>query len=536
MGEMTSALYIEVNALSIILLIWVLRKLRQSIDKRLENILFEKTALVVDLALVVDIVLKLLEHKQGQFFYTLFCLFEIFYMSLTAIVGYFWMLYVISEYSNYRRKLFRKRNQILMAIPCIILTLLCIVSPFTEWMFTIDKSTLQADIGKLYLIQYFIAYGYFVVSLLVMLFGKIFHQGFIKPRFEISYLYVAMLVVMGILNLHHPGIPAAWPALAFIIMLTYAGILEQQVSLDGLTRLNNRRSFDSFFKAKLNTDVPFALFILDIDKFKTINDNFGHLEGDSAIITTADILRKVCANKNVFLARYGGDEFVIVYVCNSETEAALFKTEIKQAFINDRNEKNRPYNLMTSVGFAFLPASEERNGQALIAKADIMLYREKAIVHSIKTTPEKLWAEFVSKHADVKANYKTHAFDSDSQVALILQGNKTALSSAFKTYEFTNEQLPHENDYTVILNSKNEAFCIIQTTKVSVVPFSKVNQIHITKEAEGNNNLETWQISHRAIFEKELSKYNVPFTEETLIVLEEFKVIYPIQKQQLGHL
>ena len=261
-------LYVEVDAFSLVILSWVLFRLRHSVDQRLENILFAQTTRVVITALLVDISLVLLRQGHGLAAYVLVNALEVVYMSLTAIVGYYWMLYVISEYSKLKRTLLRRKSRILMSFPWLVLSALSVVSPVTGWIFTIDRDTLQAGLGSLYLVQYVIAYGYFVFSLVFILFGRIFQRQYIKPRFEVSLLYVLMLVIMGILNLWHPGIPAAWPALALIVMMIHGGILEQQVSLDGLTRLNNRRSFDLYFRGKVASDSPLAFYMMDIDKFK----------------------------------------------------------------------------------------------------------------------------------------------------------------------------------------------------------------------------------------------------------------------------
>ena len=57
--------------------------------------------------------------------------------------------------------------------------------------------------------------------------------------------------------------------------------------------------------------------MMDMDHFKHINDEYGHLEGDAALVLLAGILKKVCVNYNGVLARYGGDEFCIACGCNS---------------------------------------------------------------------------------------------------------------------------------------------------------------------------------------------------------------------------
>ena len=192
----------------------------------------------------------------------------------------------------------------------------------------------------------------------------------------------------------------------------------------------------------------------------------------------------------------------------------------------------RQYPLMVSIGVSFAPPDIHRNGDAIIARADNMLYKEKALVHSIHTTPEKLWAEFTRRNPDVKSSYSAWSFgmtdaEADSLAALVLQGEKTATASAFELYEIEGDALPREGEYSIVLNAKQEALCVIQTVNVSIVPFDQVGAAHAAKEGEGDRSLAFWRESHRAFFETELGQHGIAFTETMPVVLEEFQLVYP---------
>ena len=91
--------------------------------------------------------------------------------------------------------------------------------------------------------------------------------------------------------------------------------LEVAASRDELTGLYNRKSFDDRMQAALGTlrngGRPFALVLFDVDRFKEINDTFGHVAGDKVLQKVADCLRSTF-RKDDFIARYGGDEFVVL--------------------------------------------------------------------------------------------------------------------------------------------------------------------------------------------------------------------------------
>lgn len=111
---------------------------------------------------------------------------------------------------------------------------------------------------------------------------------------------------------------------------------------------------------------------------------------------------------------------------------------------------------------------------------------------------------------------------------LVLMGQKTATSSAFDLYAVGDEPLPKENEMSVILDSKENAICIIETTKVEVIPFKEVSENHAYKEGEGDRTLAYWQKLHENLFSKWLHEVGLHFSQDSLVVLEEFRVVYPI--------
>lgn len=129
---------------------------------------------------------------------------------------------------------------------------------------------------------------------------------------------------------------------------------------------------------------------------------------------------------------------------------------------------------------------------------------------------------------DPSLTYDAWAFgdDADLLAKLVKEGIKTATSSNYIFYELENKELPRVNQYSVILNSKDEAVCIIQTTKVYVSKFNQVSEDHAYKEGESNRTLEDWQEIHKEFFGNELKSIGKEFSEEMLVVCEEFKVVF----------
>ena len=143
-------------------------------------------------------------------------------------------------------------------------------------------------------------------------------------------------------------------------------------------------------------------------------------------------------------------------------------------------------------------------------------------------TGKELWELFIAKNNDINCEFEEWAFGTEADLLahLVLIGEKTATASAYPLYELENEPLPTENSYSVLLDSQNNAVCIVKTVKVSVVPFSQVTEEHAYKEGEGNKSLVLWQKTHEKFFTECLRKVGLEFTHDMKVVCEEFVVVY----------
>ncbi|WP_349947019.1 ASCH domain-containing protein [Lacrimispora sp. BS-2] len=141
---------------------------------------------------------------------------------------------------------------------------------------------------------------------------------------------------------------------------------------------------------------------------------------------------------------------------------------------------------------------------------------------------EQMWNKFVAENQVIETEYQSWAFGAaaDELAELVLRGIKTGTASAYPLYEKENESLPKKGDYSVILNSKNEAVCIIKTTKVYIVPFREVRGDHAGKEGEGDGSLEYWRKVHVEFFSKCMAEAGKLFDENMPVVCEEFELVY----------
>ncbi len=153
--------------------------------------------------------------------------------------------------------------------------------------------------------------------------------------------------------------------------------LQQDVFTDPLTTLNNRRWLDAKLKELLLHKIPFTLMVIDIDHFKSINDELSHLVGDKAIKSVAKHLAHYFTFEGASCVRFGGEEFL----------AILENCTLEQADIHANNYRERifQYNWSDILGERGLTVSvgvtahrEGENTQRTFYRADKALYRAKA--------------------------------------------------------------------------------------------------------------------------------------------------------------
>jgi diguanylate cyclase (GGDEF)-like protein len=160
--------------------------------------------------------------------------------------------------------------------------------------------------------------------------------------------------------------------------------LASLASTDGLTKLSNRRQFDESFdlewKRAARAGRPLSLLMIDVDSFKSYNDTYGHLDGDTALIRIADALRAHNRRPGDIVARYGGEEFVVV-LPETDVDGALTVAEKTRAFVVGLQiiHSGSAYDLLTiSVGVACLTPDARTPASSLIRLADSALYEAKA--------------------------------------------------------------------------------------------------------------------------------------------------------------
>lgn len=150
-------------------------------------------------------------------------------------------------------------------------------------------------------------------------------------------------------------------------------LLQERIHRDGLTNLLNRKGFEEVLRHALAEDFPFALALLDVDNFKQINDTYGHLIGDQALLSLVEQCNRSLAATDT-LARYGGDEFIFLFRnCATQELCKALHQSISQAYFRSAGIS---FPMVVSMGVSFFPR-EGDTYEGLFNLADQRLYRAK---------------------------------------------------------------------------------------------------------------------------------------------------------------
>ena len=215
-------------------------------------------------------------------------------------------------------------------------------------------------------------------------------------RFSAAHLVLTemgMLASPAVVALHAirgesiPAAPAIGAAVASVVLAAYLGslllqrsVIERRADHDGLTGLPNRMLFGDRLARALSharrNDLPVAVMVVDLDRFKGVNDSLGHAAGDELLQQTAQRMR-ACVRDEDTVARLGGDEFALLLPHVSGIEGAVAAARrLLAAFAEPVELAGQPVKVSPSIGISLFP-QDGGDADLIVAGADAAMYRAK---------------------------------------------------------------------------------------------------------------------------------------------------------------
>lgn len=287
------------------------------------------------------------------------------------LIGYTWARFIMTHmnimFTDARRKVYRLGG--------MTAVLLLILNMFYPLVFSTKNGIYQR--GPLYSIFLLFAFLYILDSL--YLYARCRRKVGTLKLFPVQVFLVPILFGV-VVQAFFIEIAITWTSIAIAIAGIMTALKNEIVFVDRLTGLYNRVYLEFLQKeAYKKKGVWVAGIMIDLNGFKQINDNFGHSEGDVALIIAADVLRKSFSEYGV-VTRYAGDEFVVML---NTTDEQLIQNLIARAKMNfeEENQTNgKPYQLSASMGYGISNLSDETMDD-FMNNIDTKMYQDKAVYY-----------------------------------------------------------------------------------------------------------------------------------------------------------
>ena len=286
---------------------------------------------------------------------------------------------IIGTEINMKLKMSRKTFAV-ASIPLIMMTLVAVSVFFTDKVYWFDETN-HFHAGDWGILRYVPLLLYFVIAVIMIV------RGTFKQHRAITVLgYECLALILMAMYFEYDSYPEFLCETAMIIGITFYYMYYQTNTLiqenstllnvahkDALTGVYNRAGYDSIVEGHTEwTDVGFL--IMDIDKFKLINDNYGHDIGDQMLRRVASILQTTFREED-YIIRFGGDEFVVLIPGFGPEVAEIVQKKIESINVLLENLIGALPKSSVSAGVAF---SSEGVTKELYTKADKALYEIKS--------------------------------------------------------------------------------------------------------------------------------------------------------------
>lgn len=276
----------------------------------------------------------------------------------------------------------RLRNGIgkwLSFIPTAFSTIMILPSGWTELVFYLDDNGSFIH-GSMYL-PMMASVSLYLLAIAVVSFVNMFHGKTRLLRNTNATMFFSVLIIIAfVVGDSFLAKASVLPAAIFsVIVGIFITMQVANINSDALTGMNNRSKAEDYLSDRIKNvseKKPLLLYMGDLNNFKKINDTYGHVIGDEALVLCSKAIKQTIDHYGGFAARFGGDEFLFSWQPEKGTEAN------PDAIINDINtilkdfSIDKPYKLVITAGYVYCTDPKELL-HSYIKEADNMLYKRK---------------------------------------------------------------------------------------------------------------------------------------------------------------
>ncbi|MBN2504240.1 MAG: GGDEF domain-containing protein [Bacilli bacterium] len=254
-------------------------------------------------------------------------------------------------------------------VPTYLTLVLLVVNAFYPLVFHVTDVN-RYIVGDFFWIRYIFIYSVYVY-LMYLLFKSRKHLNS-YTIFGIAAFFLLPLIG-SIMQLIYVEFFFTWTMLAFCVVVVYIFLETTSGNTDYLTALYSRNALENYVKSLYERDRDFCAMMIDLDRFKEVNDKFGHRSGDEVLIAFGKVLEKMTP-KGSFVSRYGGDEFFIVFASSQGELINKYALDIREEMKKDTVISAYPF---VSFSYGFVKAHKSVSFDEFFNIADRNMYDDK---------------------------------------------------------------------------------------------------------------------------------------------------------------
>lgn len=284
---------------------------------------------------------------------------------LSPVVTYLWLIYVIENLDI-------KFNHIILLIPVIFNGVLSIITYNGGYIFNVTPSNIYVR-GTLFFVPILITYIHFFTTMYLIIKNRYKVE---EKEYKFLILFEIIPIIAMCIQVMITDLIIVWASVGISIIIYYLYIQEKLIRYDSLTGVWNRFTFESYVTNSLiNKSICFSLIYIDLDDFKSINDTYGHDEGDAALKNTAKFLKEYFMDIGK-VVRMGGDEFVILVYCDNIKELDKIIHDMKLQMDKFNKSIDKEYNIGFSCGYDIFDEKYD-DLDSLLKSVDELMYSNK---------------------------------------------------------------------------------------------------------------------------------------------------------------
>ncbi|MCR5627422.1 MAG: GGDEF domain-containing protein [Lachnospiraceae bacterium] len=351
------------NGIGLLLMLGLLRSNAFIMQKKIEASMLYLMAITLVVCCLVDPIVFILDGKPGKFIRFVLYFGNLLLYMANLIFSPVFLLLIERNAKGYNSKWLIE----LITIMDFVCFTVLMINFFKPLVFYIDETNRYQRLPLYFvytglgIIHMILALGIYLVSRLK---GGVFKDF---PAVELLIPTFIGLIVQGTFY----GISLIWPASAVGLILMVLSMQNRNLLIDSMTGLYNRQYLTNFKHA----DKKLCIMMIDLNDFKSINDKYGHSEGDRAIIKTANLLNTSVGVLGTAV-RYAGDEFIILINTDSQATVRKCLDRMHHNFSMFNANNRLPYTLHFSCGWGIFDLNKDSMDK-ILKIVDSRMYEDK---------------------------------------------------------------------------------------------------------------------------------------------------------------